>query len=223
MKPMAHDGLMTKTEGTWAFWSPEMCEGGRAFSGYAADIWAAGVCLYIFVTGKLPFYSESPSDLMDMIKEANVPYDENMSDNLVELLQMALHKDPDKRAGVGDLLKHPFLLMARAQRIQKLSVEFARSKATNTIVEERDILHVSWVVILLLFDVKVGRENRLAHPLFYFSRDCTGVPDRYISTCRAASISVQATARRIQSSKAPLVIRWKELLFGSRRIAQCQL
>ena len=146
---MAHDGLMTKTEGTWAFWSPEMCEGGRAFSGYAADLWAAGVCLYIFVTGKLPFYSEAPCDLMEMIKGGNVPYDEKMSDHLVDLLHMALHKDPEKRAGVGDCLQHPFLNTARDRRIRQLSAELARSKATNTVVEESDIRHVScwWFVL----------------------------------------------------------------------------
>lgn len=141
MKPMAQDGLTTKTEGTWAFWSPEMCQGeGQAFSLYAADIWAAGVCLYTLVTGKLPFYSESPMDLMDMIKEGVVPYESSkLSGNLKELLHMTLEKDPAQRAGVGDCLQHPFLLLPRAERIQQLSVELARSEATNTVVEESDI------------------------------------------------------------------------------------
>jgi Protein kinase domain len=140
MKCMANDGLLTKTEGTWAFWSPEMCDGGKAFSGYAADLWAAGVCLYIFATGKLPFFSNLPLDLLRDIQEANVPYDGlRLSDSLVELLRMTLEKDPAKRAGVGDCLKHPFLLLARAQRIQELSVELAKSKATSTRVSERDI------------------------------------------------------------------------------------
>ena len=144
MKPMSEAGLLHKTEGTWAFWSPEMCQGGKAFSGYAADIWAAGVCLYIFVAGKLPFFSNVPLDLMDMIKRADIQYKGlGLSDNLVELLRMALHKDPAQRAGVGDLLKHPFLLLARAQRIQQLSVELARSKSTSTVVSERDIRSVS--------------------------------------------------------------------------------
>jgi serine/threonine protein kinase len=149
MKPMAQDGLMTKTEGTWAFWSPEMCVGGgQAFSGYAADIWAAGVCLYIFVTGKLPFYSNYPGELMDMIKEGCVPYDGlGLSENLVELLHMTLHKDPAKRAGVGGCLKHPFLLLPRAQRVQQLSVELAKSKATSTVVEESDIRAVSLICL----------------------------------------------------------------------------
>lgn len=141
MKGMPQHGLMTKTEGTWAFWSPEMCDGsGKAFSGYAADLWAAGVCLYIFVTGKLPFYDEAPAILMEQIRKANVPYEGlGLSNELVDLLKMALHKDPEQRAGVGDCLKHPFLVSPRAQRVQELSVELARSMATNTIVEESDI------------------------------------------------------------------------------------
>ena len=36
--------------GTPAFFTPEMC-GGRPFSGRAADLWALGVCLYLFVYG----------------------------------------------------------------------------------------------------------------------------------------------------------------------------
>jgi [calcium/calmodulin-dependent protein kinase] kinase len=148
MKGMPQHGLMTKTEGTWAFWSPEMCEGsGKAFSGYAADLWAAGVCLYIFVTGKLPFYDEAPAILMEQIQEANVPYEGlGLSDELVDLLKMALHKDPEQRAGVGDCLKHPFLASPRAQRVKELSVEFARSMAANTIVEESDIRAVRHLV-----------------------------------------------------------------------------
>jgi serine/threonine protein kinase len=148
MKRMDTHGLMTKTEGTWAFWSPEMCQSSQAFSGYAADIWAAGVCLYIFVTGKLPFYTNIPLDLFDMIKEANVPFEGlELSDNLWQLLHMTLEKDPAQRAGVGDCLKHPFLFLARAQRIQHLSVELAKSKSTRVVVEEKDIQRVRIVSI----------------------------------------------------------------------------
>jgi len=202
---MAHAGLMTKTEGTWAFWSPEMCEGGRAFSGYAADLWAAGVVLYIFVTGKLPFYSESPGDLMEMIKEGNVPYDENMSDNLVDLLHMTLNKHPEKRAGVGDCLKHPFLITARAHRIQQLNVEFAKSKATNTVVEESDIRHVRFVCIYFLC---VCCPRAMGCSPFVVFCYCTGLSYRYGFTGCAASDCFQATSGRIQSSQKSLVVRW---------------
>lgn len=140
LNSMAQEGLISKTEGTYAFWSPEMCEGGKTFSGYAADIWAAGVCLYIFATGRLPFYAELPMDLMELVQAQEVPYKGmGLSESLEDLLRLALHKDPAQRAGVGDCLHHPFLLFARAERVQKLSVEFERSKATNTIVEEIDV------------------------------------------------------------------------------------
>jgi serine/threonine protein kinase len=139
MKGMGRAGLMTKTEGTWAFWSPEMCAGGT-FSGYAADLWAAGVCLYIFVCGRLPFYTDVPIDLLDQIKEGKVPYDSiDTSEQMLELLQMTLEPDPVKRAGVGDCLSHPALLLARAQRVQQLSVELAKSKSTRIEIGERDL------------------------------------------------------------------------------------
>ena len=46
-------GQMHRTEGTWAFWAPEMCKTG-GYSAYCADVWATGVCLYVFVAAKLP-------------------------------------------------------------------------------------------------------------------------------------------------------------------------
>ncbi|GKY92634.1 hypothetical protein MPSEU_000233500 [Mayamaea pseudoterrestris] len=153
MENMADDGILTKTEGTISFYAPEMCKigaGCHAFSGYAADIWAAGVCLYIFVTGKLPFYSEDPGELMKLIAKGEVPYDgNNFSDDLLELLHMTLEKDPEKRAGVGDCLKHPFLQVARAQRVQELSVEFAKSNTRVVRVEERDLQSAFRIVSLM--------------------------------------------------------------------------
>ena len=178
MQPMAKDGLTTKTEGTYAFWSPEMCKGdGHAFSLYAADMWAAGVCLYIFVTGKLPFYSESPLDLLEMIRQGDVPYDGlHLSHNLQELLRMTLQKDPDLRAGVGDCLKHPYLLLPRSDRINQLSVEFERSRATSTVVEESDIIAVR---IWEINDNMVHADSIALSLIKYFFL-IQGVPYRYI-------------------------------------------
>lgn len=140
MKGMAHRGMLSRTEGTWCFWSPEMCEGSQAFSGYAADMWAAAVCLYIFVTGRLPVYSEIPTELFEQISEAKISYDGfGLTNSLVDLLKKCLEKDPDKRAGVGDCLQHPFLQVAREIRVKQLCVEFEMSRKRKIVLSEEDI------------------------------------------------------------------------------------
>ena len=118
MKGMADAGILVGTEGTWCFWSPEMCrEGGGTFSGYAADLWAAGVCLYIFCTGRPPLYDECPERLFRMIEGGALSYDGlGLSADLVNLLGGILRKEPEKRYGIGDCLGHSFLRNARRQR-----------------------------------------------------------------------------------------------------------
>jgi len=139
MESMGSMGKLTKTEGTWAFWSPEMCaENSLFFSGYTCDIWAAGICLYIFATGKLPFYSEIPLALFDMIAAADIELDNlGLSDALVDMLKKVLKKDPISRAGVGDCLKHPFCNHARKERIKKLGEEVEKHEEVTDRHEDR--------------------------------------------------------------------------------------
>jgi len=139
MESMSELGKLTKTEGTWCFWSPEMCaEDSLVFSGYACDIWAAGICLYVFTTGELPFYTEIPLLLFDTIAEANVKLDKyKMSKDLKDLLKKVLTKDPSARAGVGDCLKHPFCQQARLQRIRELGDDVENQD--EVVVNKEDI------------------------------------------------------------------------------------
>ncbi|KAL3945119.1 MAG: hypothetical protein SGBAC_000787 [Bacillariaceae sp.] len=140
MTGLSHFGMLTKTEGTWCFWSPEMCEGSKKFSGYAADMWAAGVCLYIFVTGKLPFFSDIPTDLFDAISGCALNFgDLDVSPDLKDLLCKCMERDPAKRAGVGDCLTHPALKKAREQRIRQFSREFEMSRQRKIVLNEEDI------------------------------------------------------------------------------------
>ena len=45
-----HGHTTVRTMGTPAFMAPEMCEG-QPYHGEVADIWALGICLYMFVYG----------------------------------------------------------------------------------------------------------------------------------------------------------------------------
>lgn len=99
------------------------------FSGYACDLWAAGICLFIFTTGKLPFFSMAPLTLFDLISKAEVPYDSypNISSSLEGILKKMLTKDPADRAGVGFCLQHEFCKDAREQRMKELIKDFEHS------------------------------------------------------------------------------------------------
>jgi serine/threonine protein kinase len=108
------------------------------FSGYAADLWAAGVCLFIFTTGRLPFFSMTPLKLFELIANADVPYHlhEDMSDSLQGILKKLLTKDPSERAGVGFCLQHEFCSGARIQRVNELGKEFDSSDGGIVLTKE---------------------------------------------------------------------------------------
>lgn len=131
-------GILKQTEGTYPFYSPEMCKN-NTFSGYASDIWAAGICLYIFASGELPFYSDSPIELMRMISKGKVSTKGlGFSKQLKDLLSKVLNKDPTKRAGLGDCLKHDFLREARFERMNVLGEKIRRSSSRMLTVDVED-------------------------------------------------------------------------------------
>lgn len=188
MSRKSHVGLITKTEGTWCFWSPEMCQGKKAFSGYAADIWAAGVCLYIFVSGRLPFFSNAPMELMNTIAEQEVPFgDLDVSESMLDLLKIALERDPDHRAGVGDCMQHPCLAEARSRRIFQLSDEF-RLSHRNIHVGEDDLKAVSFC-LFVCFPVKTSFVSQIyaIFPSAAGFPNCNKNTNRFDQNCRQAS------------------------------------
>lgn len=140
MTRMSDKGKLTKTEGTWCFWSPEMCaENSLVFSGYTCDIWAAGVCLFVFATGSLPFYSEIPLVIFDEIAAAHIDFDNvKASSTLVDMLKKVLEKDPSSRAGLGDCLQHAYCKKAREQRLMELGEEVEKHQEVTVRVEDME-------------------------------------------------------------------------------------
>ena len=63
VETIAGKALVRDTEGTWLFWAPEICSddnesSGSQYDAFAADVWAAGLCLWICSFGTLPYYGE---------------------------------------------------------------------------------------------------------------------------------------------------------------------
>eukprot|EP00753_Platysulcus_tardus_P009639 PLAT2221.2.p1 GENE.PLAT2221.2~~PLAT2221.2.p1 ORF type:complete len:288 (+),score=140.30 PLAT2221.2:927-1790(+) len=90
--------------------APE-CMTGDAYSGYIADVWAMGVVLYAFISGRLPFYKPSMAALMDAITEGVVTMPEEAADDeqLLQLLAGMLAKNPEERLTLDAIARHPWM------------------------------------------------------------------------------------------------------------------
>lgn len=101
-------GQLTRTEGTYYFWAPEMCAQGP-YSGYATDMWAVGICLFAMVFGTLPFTGSNPIDLFSCIQNSELTFPTPISRALEDFLHGLLAKDPAQRLTIEEALEHRWL------------------------------------------------------------------------------------------------------------------
>lgn len=102
--------LISETQGTFHFFSPEMC-GGDRYCPFKSDIWSLGVTLFILATGGVvPFMSadDNPQELFTMIAEhargrLPYPHDVHVSEPLRELIDQIMDPDPNTRLSIQQI------------------------------------------------------------------------------------------------------------------------
>ncbi|KAL3150518.1 hypothetical protein ABBQ32_000336 [Trebouxia sp. C0010 RCD-2024] len=102
-----HGHTTVRTMGTPAFLAPEMCEG-APYHGEFADIWALGVCLFMFVYGTVPFKDPSIMGLYNVIRTQPIafPHKPAVSAGLKDLISRMLCKDPRQRITLPQVMTH---------------------------------------------------------------------------------------------------------------------
>lgn len=102
--------------GTPAFLAPEVAGGEvDSFDGMAVDVWALGVTLFNWLTGKLPFWTDSGSEpeLYALIagRTWELPADREpaLSDGAVDVLCLMLEKNPLARITTPGLRRHRWI------------------------------------------------------------------------------------------------------------------
>lgn len=102
--------------GKWMYMAPEVVAREDVFDGFAIDLWAAGVILYMMLVGLAPFKWAHESDkrfvkfteghLKKMMEHWKIP----ISDEAADLLQNMFWREPSKRLTLAEVMEHPWVV-----------------------------------------------------------------------------------------------------------------
>lgn len=114
------DRELAETAGTPAFFAPELCSSienqQHDHITKAIDVWALGVTLYCLIYGQCPFTASTEFELFDIIPTAPLTFPSkeeigfDTPDNLKDLLQKLLVKDPQHRITLEEAKHHPWVI-----------------------------------------------------------------------------------------------------------------
>ncbi|XP_044473259.1 calcium-dependent protein kinase 9-like [Mangifera indica] len=81
--------------------------------GKEADVWSAGVTLYILLSGVPPFWAETEKGIFDAILQGETDFESkpwpNISSSAKDLVRRMLTADPKKRITSAEVLEHPWI------------------------------------------------------------------------------------------------------------------
>ncbi|CAG9318879.1 unnamed protein product [Blepharisma stoltei] len=97
--------------GTPSYMAPEIVMKKEHLS-QPADIWAAGVLLYVLLAGIFPFRAPHHKELYQKIQKGSFSMPENISLEAKHLIHKMLNYDPQQRISAGNALQEPWLQMS---------------------------------------------------------------------------------------------------------------
>ena len=103
------------TCGKHNYMSPEIYQNTDDFDGFAIDLWAAGVILYIMLTGFPPYDHATMADKrFEIIVEGELieqlrTWEIYLSDEAGDLMQKMLRLDPKERLTLAQVMEHPWV------------------------------------------------------------------------------------------------------------------
>ena len=83
--------------------------GKKSYDPKKADIWSLGVLLYKLVFDRYPFKGRDERDLLDKITRGKLIYSEYCSEDLKDILENMMAKNPKERAAISQLSVHKWL------------------------------------------------------------------------------------------------------------------
>ncbi|KAL5806373.1 hypothetical protein ACOSQ3_029268 [Xanthoceras sorbifolium] len=85
----------------------------RKHYGPEADVWSAGVIIYILLSGVPPFWAESEDEIFQEVLQGDLDFSSdpwpNISESAKDLVRKMLVRDPKKRLSAHEVLCHPWV------------------------------------------------------------------------------------------------------------------
>lgn len=94
--------------GSLYFAAPELLSA-QEYTGPEVDIWSLGIVFYVLVCGRVPFDDPNMPALHAKIKKGNVSYPNWLSKECKHLLTRMLVTNPQERATMAELIRHPWI------------------------------------------------------------------------------------------------------------------
>ncbi|KAL7423728.1 serine/threonine protein kinase [Cryptotrichosporon argae] len=105
-KPDDAEGSKRSFVGSADYVSPEVLRSEPAT--YASDIWAFGVIIYDFITGKSPFRSATEYLTFQKVLARQLTFPDEFDADARDLVEQLLNLDPTQRPGPEQIKAHPF-------------------------------------------------------------------------------------------------------------------
>jgi serine/threonine protein kinase len=124
--------------GRWTYMAPEVVSREDQFDGYAIDLWAAGVILFILLVGRSPFEMAVETDpcfntlSSGGVKETLHHWGVPLSDEACNLLQGMMWRDPADRLNLAQVARHPWVTGRSTRRSSSPAGNVTISPNTNT-------------------------------------------------------------------------------------------
>jgi serine/threonine protein kinase len=138
--------LFTTPCGSYLYISPELILTGT--SGLPADIWDLGVILYCCATGKMPFCHSNLQILSRQITKHEIVYPRHLSENLIDLLQKMLCRDPTKRITINQIKCHDWFPIDGYKMIKQAFESELEIGFDNEIIQRMEGNGLDWSEIV---------------------------------------------------------------------------
>ncbi|KAL6641384.1 hypothetical protein ACP70R_019565 [Stipagrostis hirtigluma subsp. patula] len=176
--------VFTDLVGSPYYIAPEVL---RKHYGPEADVWTAGVILYVLLSGVPPFWAETRKRIYDKIEEGHFDFESNqwhrISDSAKDLIRKMLCPCPSERLKAHEVLNHPWICndgVATGQaleptvlsRLEKLS-ETNKLKKLDLQADSDNNTNINWkdFIAATVPLNKKERNEQLVEAFTYFDKD----------------------------------------------------